>query len=419
MGAGCQARPAIQLPSVADSSTALFDASSVKVIHRYNSAGDVVVVRLYLLGGTRQLTQKNAGIEVLLLRAAVLENGHTVARTGSRQVLEGTADWTVVGFVSLRKDLDSAWSGFARQFQQPRFSDASLERARGELLAAARRRYTHPELRVRSNAQQAAFRGHPYALDPEGTVESLSSLSRADLEHYREEQFVTSRMLLVVIGAITRARIDSMVATTLGQLPTGRYEWTLPPAVPPRQTSWSVAHENLPTNYILGYFSGPTPTDPDYFPFRIAVALLSGQLFGRLREERPLSYAAYAPFLNRARPIGGVYTSTSRPDEAMLIIRRTLYESTRPLGLRGQPPWWDRFVNQFALEKLMERLTSEGQAETLARAYLLFGDLAMADDFVRRLRKVELSAVRRVAGKWFQGIQYGYLGDTVLMQNKW
>jgi predicted Zn-dependent peptidase len=76
-------------------------------------------------------------------------------------------------------------------------------------------------------------------------------------------------------------------------------------------------------------------------------------------------------------------------------------------------------VNQFALEKLMERLTSEGQAETLARAYLLFGDLAMADDFVRRLRKVELSAVRRVAGKWFQGIQYGYLGDTVLMQNKW
>ena len=286
-------------------------------------------------------------------------------------------------------------------------------------MTAARRRYTQPDLRVHAIAQRAAFQGHPYALDPEGTVESLTSLSHADLERYWEGQFVTSRMLLVVVGAITRAKIESLVTTTLGQLPAGRYEWTLPPPVPRRQSSWLVEHRELPTNYILCYFSGPSPTDRDYFPFRVLVTWLSGRLHGHLRERQSLSYAAYAPFLDRALPIGGIYTSTSSPGEAMDIIRHGLWPDEIEFVAGNRPIGWGRFLDGFALGELEKRLTSEGQAETLARAHLYFDDLGMADGFVQRLRRVRYGDVRHVARGYMRDMQFVYMGDTTQMRGRW
>ena len=53
-----------------DTLTASYQVSGVRVIQRVNPATDVVAVRLYLLGGTRQLTERTAGIEALFLRAA-------------------------------------------------------------------------------------------------------------------------------------------------------------------------------------------------------------------------------------------------------------------------------------------------------------------------------------------------------------
>lgn len=64
-------------------------------------------------------------------------------------------------------------------------------------------------------------------------------------------------------------------------------------------------------------------------------------------------------------------------------------------------------------------MTSDGQAEALARAHLYFDDLEMADRYVDRLRRVNLSAVRRVAERYFGTIQYAFLGDTMQMGGKW
>ena len=47
--------------------TSSFDVGGVKVILRESDANNVVAANLYLLGGTRQITLANAGIEPLLL----------------------------------------------------------------------------------------------------------------------------------------------------------------------------------------------------------------------------------------------------------------------------------------------------------------------------------------------------------------
>jgi zinc protease len=417
-GVGVEPGPAVPLQA-AGTETALYEISGLKVIHRINDASDVVAVQLYLLGGTRQLTEENTGIELLLLRTAELESGRAMARTGSRSVLAATADWTVTGFTGLRDDLDVSWSVFARRLERPGFSSASLERARGELVTGSRRRYTQPDLRVEAIARRVAFQGHPYSLDHRGMVRSLTSLSPADLERYWEEQFVTSRMLLVVVGDITRANVDSLVRPTVAQMPTGQYEWTLPPPVQRRDSSWwAIDHKELPTNYIVGYFGGPSPTDGDYFAFRAAVALLSAGIDVQVREQQSLSYRAYAPFLDRAAPVGGVYTSSSSPAKTFRLIRHVM-ENIQAYEPPLLSPWWNRFLDQFTLEHLMQQMTSEGQAEALARAHLYFDDLKMADGFVRRLKRVRLASACRTARRYMIDIQFAYLGDTVLMRGAW
>ena len=50
--------------------TTKFDVDGVTVILRRNTANEVIAANLYLLGGARQLTPTNAGIEALLLLAS-------------------------------------------------------------------------------------------------------------------------------------------------------------------------------------------------------------------------------------------------------------------------------------------------------------------------------------------------------------
>lgn len=400
----------------AQDETARYQVANVQVVHRVTAGSAVVAVRLYLLGGTRQLTAETAGIEALLLRAITLERGRAMARTGSRTILEFGPDWSVIGFVGLRDDVDSTWAALARLLAGPPQSEDAIGQARGELLTAARRRHTQPDLHVQAIARRAAFRGHPYALDPEGTEQSLDALTQADLERYWEDQVVTSRMVLVVVGDVSRAQVASLVQGALDGLPAGNYTWSLPPPVEPRPSAWSIEYRALPTNYILGYFTGPDPGHRDYFPFRAAVALLSSQLTLEVRERESLSYTTYAPFLDRARPVGGVYSSTSDPSMALGIMRDEIEDLAEARFLDAT---WRGFLDQFTLDQLLQRMTSDGQAEALARAHLYFDDLEMADRYVDRLRRVNLSAVRRVAERYFGTIQYAFLGDTMQMGGKW
>src|SRR5687768_10634306 len=70
-GAAQAARPPAPVPGLArataDSGTTSYEVAGIRVIHRFVTANEVVAANVYLLGGTRQLTPSNAGIEQLLL----------------------------------------------------------------------------------------------------------------------------------------------------------------------------------------------------------------------------------------------------------------------------------------------------------------------------------------------------------------
>jgi zinc protease len=400
----------------ADTSTSEFTVNGVRVILRRNTATDVIAANLFLLGGVQQLTPATQGIEAFLLAAS--ERGTkrypkdalriATNKTGSVISIEPEDDWTVFGLHATRATFDSSWAIFADRVMNPTLDSSDVELVRAQLLAAASQQRLHPDAELRIVADSLMFAGHPYALSTEGTERSIASISRAALRSYLTTQFVKSRMLLVVVGNVERTRLEQLVAATLAKLPAGNYRWAPPPAVPGDRRALVVESEQLPTNYIIGYYAGPPASSPDYNALRIATAVLSGRFFTEIRSKRNLSYAVDAPFVERAVATGGVYVTTVAPDQALTLMHDEIQELQNelvdPAGLR-------RLVLQFITDYFLKNETNADQAEFLARAALYEGDYQAANRFVDDLRRVRPEDVRRVAREYMHNFRFVYIGD--------
>jgi len=197
----------------------------------------------------------------------------------------------------------------------------------------------------------------------------------------------------------------------------GAYKWTLPPPLPHQDRShWLIETRDLPTNYILGYITGPPVSNPDYPAFRVATDLLSSRLFEKIRVERGLSYAASAPFLERAVGVGGLYASTPKPEEVLPImydqIRWLLQEQLDGFVLH-------QFVTSFRLQYVARNGSDADQADLLARAELYLGDYQKTDRFLQQLYRIGPDDVRRVADRYMRIIQWAYIGNTERMEGHW
>ena len=414
---------AVQTPT-ADTLTVSYDVGGLHVIERVNRATDIVAAQLYFLGGTQQITEATAGIEALWLSATGYGTQHypgeqvqrAMARTGGVVDIESGADWSVLGFTGLAQDFDVAWNVLADRVMNASLSDEAIRKARARLVTRAHARYTNPDERIQIIASRAMFPDHPYSLDPEGNETSLDGITPAQVRAYARDQIVTSRLLLVIVGNIERAHAESLVATTLGQLPRGTYQWTLPPGAPKIPSRWLVEHRQIPTNYIMCYFSGPPPTERMYWPFRVATAFLSSHITYTVRIQRSLSYAAYAQFIDRAVPLGGAYASTAKPDQVLPLIQ----QAVRDLQV-AEFDYFDlrKFLASYVFEYLEANATAADQADFLARSELYLGDFRRGGEFMKRIEWVSSRDVADAARLYMSKLQYAYLGDTTQMKGKW
>jgi len=396
--------------------TTSFDVGGIKVILRQSDANNVVAANLYLLGGARQVTASNAGIENLLLE--ISDRGtksypratlrRKMSRLGSEIITAPGDDWTIFGIRGTSEVFDSTWAIFADRLMHPTLANEDVALIKSQLISGLRQRRDDPDALANYLADSIAFAGHPYGISVVGTEASISSLDAKALREYHASQFVKSRMLLVVVGDIDRAHVERLVRATLAGMPQGNYTWTPPPRIPEGKSAVVVEQRVLPTNYIVGYYSGPLANSEDYQALRIATSVLTGRMFSEIRTRQNLTYDVHAPFVDRAASAGGLYVSTASPDTTLKLM----YNAVRELqeGLLD-PNGLERLEQQFLTEYFLDNETNDAQADFLARAQLYRGDYKRADKFVEELKSVTPEQVRNVARKYMKGIRFAYVGD--------
>jgi zinc protease len=396
--------------------TSSFDVSGVHVILRQNDANNVVAANLYFLGGARQVTEANAGIEPILLD--VSERGtqrypknalrRAMAKLGSEIVVAPSADWTMFGIRSSTEVFDSTWAIFADRVMHPTLAKSEINVVKAQYLSAINQRRDDPDALADYLADSITYVGHPYEVSVVGNEHSIPALDSAALRNYQQTQFVKSRLLLVVVGNVDRAHIERLVNESIGHLPAGAYTWTSPPRVPESPTALVVERRQLPTNYILGYYSGPLAKGEDYQALRVATSVLTGRMFAEIRTRENLTYDVHAPFVDRAATVGGLYVSTVAPDTTLKLMRAAIVDLQQgmldPVGLK-------QLEEQFITEYFLDNETNAAQADFIARSQLYEGDYHEADRFVDELKSITPEAVQRVARKYMKGFRFAYVGD--------
>lgn len=414
LGAGGRDAPGVASGGAA---ATVFDVDGIRVLHAPVQHNDVVAVNLYLLGGARQVTETTAGIEPLLLHASergterfpgtsVLE---AQVRTGSRVFVAPGPDWTTFGFGGLAEEFEATWEVFADRILHPTLETDAVEVARNRMLTAARARGDDPDALVARLAASLAFAGHAYGVPTAGTESSLAALTVEDLRRYHAEQMVKSRMLLVVVGDVSRERIENAVRGTLATLPAGAYEWTMPERWTASDARVAVRQHAIATNYILGYFGGPRASDRRHPAFEVAVEVLSYFIHSAIREEG-FSYAANAYVLDRAASGGAIYVTTTRPEETIEIVNQAI--DLLQEGVFRRSDLRARGENQ-VMNYYLANETNGEQASFLGRTYLYRGVTQSSEEFVEFLRGIDPADVRRVARDYFGNIQYAFVGDTL------
>lgn len=398
-----------------DTGTSEFQVNGLRVILRRNTATDVVAANLYLLGGSRQLTPETQGIEALLFAAS--ERGsrrypgpklrQELARVGSVINVSMNQDWSTYSLKAIRSTFDTSWAIFTDRLLAPTLTQADVDFVRAQMLTGIQSRDVSPELLLNRLADSVTYSGHPYGLETEGTAATIASLSPTHLREYLQRTFVTSRMLLVVVGNVDRPRLERLVSSSLATLPRGDYAWKAPPPLPGRK-ALAIRQAPLPTNYILGYYAGPAAGTNDYNALRLATAILSGRFYTEIRSKRSLSYAADAPFIERAVATGGVYVTTVDPNATLSIMRNEIARlQTELIDQEGL----DQLVEQFITEYFLKNETNSDQASFLARAAIYEGDYHAAERFMSDLRRVRPDDIRQVARTYMKNFSFAYVGD--------
>src|SRR5215475_6501883 len=233
-----QAAAAARMSATANGSTTDFlTANGLKTIHRRVTGNDVVAVQVYFRGGVRNINEKDAGVESLLFEVATegtknfskSEMNREMARMGTLIDGDSGYDYSVMEMRCVRQNFDRSWQLLADTILNPVCDEKEVALVKDQLISGLRQQTDSPENSVALLSNNLLYASHPYFNSPVGTVDSVKSLTSADIKAHHAKLLQTSRMLVVVVGNVSQDELKKKVEDSFGKLQRGDYKPEAPP----------------------------------------------------------------------------------------------------------------------------------------------------------------------------------------------
>ncbi|MCG3162572.1 MAG: putative zinc protease [Acidobacteria bacterium] len=409
---------AAQPAHATDSTTDFVTANGLKTIYRRVTGNEVVAVQVYFRGGTRNISAKNAGIESVLFEAAQQgtknfskgEINRELARMGTVVEAASGYDYSVIAMKCVRQNFDRSWQLFADMILNPAFDEKEVALVKDQVINALRQQDDSPETSVALLSNKLLYASHPYINSPDGTVESVGSLTVADLKAHHGKLLQTSRMLVAVVGNVALDEVKNKVEASFGKLPRGDYKPEAPPNFTKASTTdFQVVERPVATNYIRGTFAAPPLDSPDYAAFSIAVNILQQLFFQEVRVKRNLTYGADATLLSNGANSAYISVTTQKPNEALRVMFDQIdfmqRQVIRDEGLKA-------IISGFLTNYYTKLETNDAQAAKLAEYELLGGGWRRQLTWIDEVNKVNAEDVNRVSKKYLKNFHFAAIGDA-------
>jgi zinc protease len=235
---------------------------------------------------------------------------------------------------TLSSEREKALAIMAQVLQHPVFNPEIFSREKKRLIDAIKEARTQPGY-IASHALNIPVYGtHPYGLSTSGEVDSVTSLSAADLHDFYRTHYNARRAVVAIMGDVTRKQAEAIARQLTRELPTSDIQLQLPPVDLNISSSEQRIVHPATQSHILIAAPGVARLDPDYFPLYVGNYILGGggfvsRLMNEVREKRGLAYSVYSYFVPLKQPgtfIIGLQTKKSQADQALQLARKTLID---------------------------------------------------------------------------------------------
>jgi zinc protease len=318
---------------------------------------------------------------------------------------------------TLSTNLDAAVDLFRLAITAPRFDAEAVERIRGQILAGLRQNLSDPGDISRRLLYATLFGGHPYGRSDEGTVESVGTISAADLRSFHDRTMARDNLEIVLVGAIDAKTAGAALDTMFGALPAHA---SLAPVAEITPTVGATQHDDLSVPQAAIRIGGPglKRDDPDFIPAYVDNEILGGgvfssRLYKAVREDRGLAYSvgsALVPYDHTGLFVAATSVDANKADATVDIIKDEVerYAEAGPTA-EELAATKDYLVGNFAL-----RFDS---SQKIARSLLSFKLDGLGIDYIERrnamIRAVTLDDAKRVAKRiWGGGLSVVTVGPA-------
>jgi zinc protease len=335
-----------------------------------------------------------------------LQISDSLQRLGATLSSGANLDQASVSLSALKANLDASLEIFADVIQAPSFPQADFDRLKKQQLAAIEQESVQPisvAMRVLPKLLFGPAHAYGSPLTGSGTLASVRTLQRKDVEAWYRAWFKPGASTLVIVGDTTLAEVRPKVERLFGRWARGETPArNLGPVPPPGAGVYVVDRPGAIQSLVLVGTVAPPRNNPDEIPQEVMNTILGGQFIARinmnLREDKHWSYGAGTAFLDARGPRPYIGYASVQADKTKESVQELLKEFR---GLRGDRP---ATADELATAQASLTLSLPGQWETSRAALgsiseiVRFGfDDRYFDGFAGRVRAVKLDDVARAA----------------------
>ncbi len=228
----------------------------------------------------------------------------------------------------LTENRDQALGLLRSALIEPRFDVDAVDRVRAQVLTGLRSDEKDPSAIAGRLMSARNFGDHPYGSSGDGTIDSVTALTRDDIVAANRGSLARDRVFVAASGDITAAELGALLDDLLGGLPAtgapqpGRAELV-------KQGGVLVQDFPGPQSVIQFVQGGIRFEDPDYFAAVLLNEILGGGRFGarlmtEVRAKRGLTYGigtGLASLDHAEMMIGQLESANGKVAEAIDVIR--------------------------------------------------------------------------------------------------
>ena len=382
----------------------------------HSPTAPLIAIDFAFRGGSSQDPADRAGVAALVAGLIDEGAGNLDARAFHEQLessaislsFTATRDQFNGSLRTLLDQQDKAFELTNLSLTAPRFDPEAVERIRANLLSDLRRANTNPNQIASRNWWATAFRGHPYEWPVNGTLESVTTVTPADLKNYVRRVFARDNLKIGIVGNVDAATAGAIVDRIFGSLPAKADLAPVASANPQGLGRKITVDLDVPQSVVMIGGEGIALKDPDFMPAYIVNEILGGgsfasRLYREVREVRGLAYSVYSaliPLNHAALFMSGTATRGDRAGQTLEVVEHEI----RRLAETGPT------VEELARAKSYLKGSYALRFDTSSKIASQLVQIQMDDlgiDYIKRrnslVEAVTLADVKRVAKRLLDG----------------